>query len=642
MKKLGLHLPVLLFLTIASLLTSTTFAQEIKPVGSAQKMLMKRLGEIARTKHFTQPFVILTPADLESLSAEEKSSLTMFGNPCETATPIVFGQTINGGLANTDCRIEDGSYADFYTFNATQGQIADIRLNSSAFDTYLGLANESGTFTREDDDGGGGTNSRIFTSLPQTGLYVIVANSVLPDQFGAYSLSLTEFIPCSYSISPTSADIPATGGTFSVTITTQNGCQWTARTNNDYFITVNTPSGTGTSNITYTVAQNGSGLSRGGGLIINDSMSFSIHQPTLQCNFVLTPNSASFPMAGGSRSISITVQPGCEWRVFSNNSFITASGSGSGNGTVNYTVASNPAGDRSGSMTIGSSFPVYFYIDQAGFNCVTNLSTRDIIAGKTGKTGTVFVNSNCPWTVSSNDSFIQVTNGSGSGSGSFGYRVLANNTGSNRSGSLRFSDGQNTPLVSIDQYGTISTAKFDFTQDGKADIAVFRPSTGNWFIRQTQQVITQIPFGLSTDKLVPADFNGNGITDIAVFRPSNGTWYFNNISGMPAVQFGMNGDIPVPADYDGDGLADIAVFRPSNGVWYVKTTADEGFFAVRFGIAEDIPTIGDFDGDGRSDVAVFRPSTGEFQTTGSFPAIMTATAKRMLPFGDRRTVFGIV
>jgi hypothetical protein len=69
---------------------------------------------------------------------------------------------------------------------------------------------------------------------------------------------------------------------------------------------------------------------------------------------------------------------------------------------------------------------------------------------------------------------------------------------------------------------------------------------------------------------VPADYDGDQRADVAVFRPSTGDWWVLLASGgMASYQWGATGDVPVPADYDGDQRADVAVFRPSTGVWWV-------------------------------------------------------------------------
>jgi Zn-dependent metalloprotease len=72
------------------------------------------------------------------------------------------------------------------------------------------------------------------------------------------------------------------------------------------------------------------------------------------CSFSINPTSASFAAAGGSASVTVTTQAGCNWTAVSNNSFITVTSgaSGTGSGTVNYSVAANTSTARSGSLTI--------------------------------------------------------------------------------------------------------------------------------------------------------------------------------------------------------------------------------------------------------------------------------------------------
>ncbi len=168
----------------------------------------------------------------------------------------------------------------------------------------------------------------------------------------------------------------------------------------------------------------------------------------------------------------------------------------------------------------------------------------------------------------------------------------------------------------------------DFDGDGKADLSVRRPSTGEWWVsRSGNGALSVDVWGLGTDLMVPADYDGDGRTDFATFR--RGSW-FVSLSGGGAIGAGLGqaGDVPVPADYDGDGKADLCVFRPSTGVWLRRNSSDLTEVTNAFGLPGDVPLIGDFDGDGESDLAVYRPPTGTWYVLRS-----SDSAIRILQFG---------
>jgi uncharacterized delta-60 repeat protein len=111
--------------------------------------------------------------------------------------------------------------------------------------------------------------------------------------------------------------------------------------------------------------------------------------------------------------------------------------------------------------------------------------------------------------------------------------------------------GGNWDFAVVRYIGDAAAARqtlFDFDGDGKADISVFRPSNGVWYLLNSQTGFSAVQFGISTDKLVPADYDGDGKADIAVFR--DGTWYLlQSTNGFSAVQFGSVNDKPAPTAY---------------------------------------------------------------------------------------------
>ncbi|MFN0141012.1 MAG: FG-GAP repeat domain-containing protein [Pyrinomonadaceae bacterium] len=64
--------------------------------------------------------------------------------------------------------------------------------------------------------------------------------------------------------------------------------------------------------------------------------------------------------------------------------------------------------------------------------------------------------------------------------------------------------------------------------------------------------------------------------DLAVWRPSTGVWYVLGGQGStPVAQgWGVSGDIPAQGDFDGDGKTDFSVFRPSSATWWILKSSD--------------------------------------------------------------------
>lgn len=83
------------------------------------------------------------------------------------------------------------------------------------------------------------------------------------------------------------------------------------------------------------------------------------------CAISFAPSSASPGPAGGSGTFSVTAPGNCSWTAFTTNSFvqITSGGSGTGSGTVNYTVLANSGTTRTGSINAEAAT---FTISQTG------------------------------------------------------------------------------------------------------------------------------------------------------------------------------------------------------------------------------------------------------------------------------------
>ncbi len=104
------------------------------------------------------------------------------------------GTTARGELRSGDLKLDDDTYADLWRFTGVAGQPVTVTMRSSDFDTYLvvGYFDDAGTFKilQSDDDGAGGTDSRVTLGLPRDGEFIARANTLSKGETGAYTLDL--------------------------------------------------------------------------------------------------------------------------------------------------------------------------------------------------------------------------------------------------------------------------------------------------------------------------------------------------------------------------------------------------------------------------------------------------------------------
>ena len=103
------------------------------------------------------------------------------------------------------------------------------------------------------------------------------------------------------------------------------------------------------------------------------------------------------------------------------------------------------------------------------------------------------------------------------------------------------------------------------------------PASRSWRIEAA-------PTPAPAPRRAPGDYDGDGKAEIAVYRPGDGYWWLRGLGGF---QYGVPGDVPVPADYDGDGRADITIYRPSLGTWYVHQTSNNADVFTNYGVSSD-------------------------------------------------------
>ena len=200
------------------------------------------------------------------------------------------------------------------------------------------------------------------SDIASAGALSVVVSNPLPGggTSGTQSLAINNPVPTLTSLSQTSALAGSTGFNLTVTGTNfvntskvrWNGVERTTTFGSATQLTAAIPAtdlaNAGTANVTVFTPTPGGGTT--------SALTFTITPP---CSYALNPTSQNFAAAGGNGSASVTAGTGCAWTAVSNANWITTTSSGSGNGTVNFTVAANTGAARTGTITVqGQTFTV--------------------------------------------------------------------------------------------------------------------------------------------------------------------------------------------------------------------------------------------------------------------------------------------
>ncbi|MBI4902539.1 MAG: DUF3421 domain-containing protein [Acidobacteria bacterium] len=384
-----------------------------------------------------------------SMSNGQTFSFTQHGQPCTvTANPPAV--TIPGTGASFSVQVNVPSQSCSWT--ATPA--------NASFVTFTSALSGQGNGTILGTVGASGVNRSAtlnFASYQATGTAAI-------NQTG---------IGCTYSMNPSSADVPNPGGPLSVNVTTEPGCpvSFSAQAN---WVTVPNP-GAGSGNYILNVlaspeyAERSQAVRLGGG-------SLQIRQAGKPCS--ITPGSVPVvASSGGNVSINVsTPSPSCQLTLSYGNTWLHMSGTSPYPGTTTLTgsVDANPGSSlRSVQMRITSYLAsVQFNIAQSGASCTYSaspLSTSFTAAGGS-QTITVTTLAGCDWTAFDSDSWIVFpSTSSGTGSGSFQFTVQANTNSATRTGAVQVAG----KTISVSQTG--ATCSYTLSSNGVSVPATATP-----------------------------------------------------------------------------------------------------------------------------------------------------------------------
>ena len=397
-------------------------------------------------------------------------------------------------------------------------------------------------------------------------------------------------------------------------------------------------------------------------------------QTTLPILTSVSPTSQVFPAGGGSNSIALTVPSGCAWTASrgSNDTWImVTTGSGTGSGTVNYSVDANTGATlRAGTISVAGQT---FVVSQAGTPTNVQVTVQTNPSGLSftvdGSTFTTAQTLN--WTSASCHTISTTTpqNGAGgtqylwsnwSDGGAISHEVApagnatytANFVASPppiRTLTVASSNppsGVSITVSPLDNNGQGNgVTQFTRLYNDTAVVSLTAPATagGNNFQKWQRDGVdvstsTTTNVEMDANHTMTAVFSSSNKGTIGLYNPATSFFYLSNSnSSAPAdVKFGYGpagaGWIPVAGDWNGDGVDTIGLYNPATSTFFLSNSNSSAPASLVFTYgpagAGWIPIGGDWNGDGIDTIGLYNGATSTFflsNSNASAPASLVFT-----------------
>ena len=347
---------------------------------------------------------------------------------------------------------------------AASGQYLFYSSDASAVDAYACLDDMDFTshLCADDTDNGGifeltATLEAGQSCLLTTGQF----SAITPTHFTVHA-KVPDTQQASLSLSQTSWTAPASAGSTSLTVTT-NQASWSA-SSNQAWATVSPATGATGATLTVNTATNTASSPRTATITVtagSASATFTVTQGAAAgpARLLLTPASSSVTAAAHSATpVTVTTdQP--SWQASSDSTWLTINPTNGPTGAKpTITMPANTGPTRTGTITFtAGSATATFTVTQAGGTITPTLSLSQTTwapAAAADTTSVTVTTNQASWQASSNQTWLTVNPATGSSGNQLTLNVPANSTGTTRTATVLVTAGTATATLTVTQPGS--------------------------------------------------------------------------------------------------------------------------------------------------------------------------------------------